>query len=155
MMFLSSHCLSQYFNGDSKVLRKDQITYDSIALVTWPSQIPDQAFHAFPILALHDDAERVGGSFIIPIGRTMNPQNRSHVAVYYSSVDDLRQAVLYRHGLGVAQLKIPLGRPGYYYAVIIGPLGDFVQLYHYDGSRVVCSKKVHKDMAISSSLETF
>ena len=139
---------AQYYNGESKVIKKAAVTIDSIALVNWPTYIPKQAKYNIDPYDLISPTQVVGSSFVIPIGRTMNPKNRSYVGVYYSSKADWTTATLYKRGLGITQLKVPIAQPGYYYAVVIGPIGDFVQLYHYDGKIVRNGERQYQDMQI-------
>lgn len=141
---------AQYYNGKSKVLKRAGITIDSMALVTWPTHIPTQALCSFHVSDIIAYKSKAGQSFIIPIGTTMNPSNRSHVAVYYSASLDLSKATLHRQGLGITQLTVPLGATGYYYVIVIGPLGDFVQLYHYDGNRIGRGRREMRQMGIRS-----
>ena len=131
------------------MIKQGSVTIDSIALVSWPNQIPEQAIYDFDVARISHPTNRIGAKFVIPLSRSFNTANRSHVAVYYSHSNNWSQAQLYRNGLWLTQLKIPLGRRGYYYAVIIGPLGSFIQLFQYDGSRVVQSDRVGQYMQIA------
>ncbi len=128
---------AQQYNGQVKQLKDQQgRVVDELRLVSWSDQIPDQAMYDFSTDDIVTFADHNEALFLVTLASRPDPRWRSYVAVYFAEDIAMDRVVRYRVGAGTTRLRVPLDAPGYYYAVVIGPLADFVQLFHYDGKSV-------------------
>lgn len=125
------------------MLRHGDQIIDSLAIVEWPTIIPNYAVTDISNYSFLSETERVGGRFVVQLFNTYDPANRSFVGIYFSpDQNHIDQAKLYRQGAGVRQLKVPLAQPGYYCAIILNDATNFIRIYYYDGLQVQQGRSV-------------
>ena len=130
----TSSLSAQTFTGSYRLLRHGDQIIDSLAIVEWPTIIPDPAITDISNYSFLNETDRVGDRFVIQLFNTYDPTNRSFVGIYFSpDQNHIDQAKLYRQGAGVRQLKVPLAQPGYYCAIILYHNKKYLRYYYYDG----------------------
>ena len=143
-ILLCSHDMlqAQSFGGRYQLLTHRGVVVDSLPLMDWPNEIPSYAFthiiHSTP-----DRAKLIDPiTLIIPLSTIMSVEHRSYVGIYHAGTfEDITDATLYKAGMGITQLKVPLQSPGYYIAIILYNDRTYSQLFHFDGEVIWQGRK--------------
>lgn len=151
-LFISTISTSwaQTWRTDSEILKRGDMIIDSIALVDWPETIPAQA--AIDISTLEDwkPISLITGKYHHRLLYSFNPENRAHVAAYHCPDFKLDATCrIWRYGVGLQQLKIPIGENGIYYIITIAPYGSYIQVLRSEQDKILLSDKTQKSMIIA------
>jgi hypothetical protein len=117
-------------------------------LVDWPKEIPDQAL--IDVTHLSKRAIRIlGNTYHHQLINSFNPANRAHVGVYHCPDGTLSgPCTLWRSGIGLQEIKVPIPSPGLYYLITIAPYGSFVQVLTINQAGAFLSDRIDKVMQI-------